>query len=290
MSVSVRERLSALGLSVSESETGVVAELSLGEAALLHPVSGASLNEVSFAVDGERLIVVAPAPLTGVGAITWTSVADADALADIVRERFGRQLAILGAGAGALDVLGIASEVDPDHLSLSAKIPHEAWTFVVQADPEGRFRLVRALKDRSPVHLEQESSFELSAFTDRATLGHYLMGLVEGAADVVAPVKPVLLRQGMLLKAFGADALIPPGSPVELLVELSVQDRRYRFAAGRVRGQTFRGLLAGREGKLWAERFELDAFPGVVALCAQVLGVSEDTVRVLGAPDEEMDG
>lgn len=288
--MSVGERLAALGLAVSESETGMVAELSLGDAALLHPVSGASLNRVSFAVDGERLITVAPTPLAGVGAITWTGIEGAGALADIVRERFGRQLAILGNGAGALDALGIASEVDPDHLSLSAKVQHEAWTFVVQADLEGRFRLVRALRDKSAVHLEQETRFELSAFSDRATLGHYLMGLVEGGADVVAPLKPQLLRQGMLLQAFGADALVPPGSPVELLVELAVGGRRYRFAAGRVRGRTFRGLLAGREGKLWAERFELETFPGVVALCAEVLGVSEDAVRVLGTPDEETDG
>ena len=288
--MSVGARLSGLGLAVSESETGMVAELSLGEAALLHPVSGASLNQVSFAVDGGRLIAVAPPPLTGVGAITWSDLESAEALADIVRERFGRQLAILGAGAGALDALGIASEVDPDQLSLSAKVQHEAWTFVVQADSEGRFRLMRALKDRSPVHLEQETRFELSAFSDRATLGHYLMGLVEGSADVVAPTKPQLLRQGMLLQAFGAEALIPPGSPVELLVELAVEGRRYRFAAGRVRGRTFRGLLAGREGKLWAERFELDAFPGVAALCAGVLGVSEDAVQVIGSPDEETEG
>ena len=47
-------------------------------------------------------------------------------------------------------------------------------------------------------------------------------------------------------------------------MELEVDGERYRFAAARVAGRTFRGLLAGPTGKVWADRFELEDFPGVV--------------------------
>jgi hypothetical protein len=39
--------------------------------------------------------------------------------------------------------------------------------------------------------------------------------------------------------------------------------------------------LAGAQGKLWAERFALDAFPGVVPLVAKLLGMPQDAVRML---------
>jgi len=71
-------------------------------------------------------------------------------------------------------------------------------------------------------------------------------------------------------------------------MELQVQGKTYRFAATRVAGRTFRGLLAGAQGKLWAERFELEDFPGVVRLVADLLKVSPRSVKVVGvsAPQE----
>lgn len=55
-----------------------------------------------------------------------------------------------------------------------------------------------------------------------------------------------------------------------------------RFAAARVQGRTFRGLLAGPSGKLWAGRFDSwTASPEFVVLVAQVLKVSSDEVEVL---------
>jgi hypothetical protein len=49
-----------------------------------------------------------------------------------------------------------------------------------------------------------------------------------------------------------------------------------------VQGRTFRGLLAGAKGKVWADRFELDTFPGIRALVADVMKVKLDDVQVIG--------
>lgn len=277
--------LQGLGLDARETDGGLRVELSLGHGALLHPVSGGALEQVSFVVDGGALIPVAPPALCGIGTFGLHTLTDAESLADQVRERFGRQLAALGQLAGQLDALGLVGEVDPDTLVLSARVVAAPFTFVLQADRDGRLRVTRASRDDVQVRLQKDAVFELSGFGDRATLGHYLAGLVDGAGGE-APTAVPLVRYGELEQAFGAAALVPPSTPLEVLVELSVEGKRYRFAAGRVMGRTFRGLLAGRRGKLWAERFELDDFPGVAALAADVLGVPLDAVTILGGADE----
>ncbi len=80
--------------------------------------------------------------------------------------------------------------------------------------------------------------------------------------------------------AFG-DALVPSRTALEVLCELQVGDKKLRFAAARVEGKTFRGLLAGPQGKLWAERFEVDQFPGIRALVAELLHVDIQDIEVL---------
>ena len=103
------------------------------------------------------------------------------------------------------------------------------------------------------------------------------------ATPAVTPAREV--RYAELARLFSGGALIPPAANVELLVQLTVNGAVYRFAAARVRGRTFRGLLAGAKGKIWAERFDLDEFPGVVPLVADLLGVPQDAVVV--ESDEE---
>src|SRR5260370_26261732 len=49
-------------------------------------------------------------------------------------------------------------------------------------------------------------------------------------------------------------------------------------------GHTFRGMLAGAQGKVWAERFEMDEFPGVVELVASLFKVPKEQVEAL-CPD-----
>ena len=85
-----------------------------------------------------------------------------------------------------------------------------------------------------------------------------------------------------LHNAFGPLATIPGRSQLEVLIELRVGSEQYRFAAARVSGKTVRGLLAGASGKLWADRFEINEFPGIKQLLAMVLGIAESKIEVVG--------
>ena len=81
--------------------------------------------------------------------------------------------------------------------------------------------------------------------------------------------------------AFGAEGSLPPTSTFEVFAELKVGDERYRFAAARVTGRTFRGVLAGPRGKVWSDRFELEDFKGITALVARVTGVPKEKIEVV---------
>jgi hypothetical protein len=99
--------------------------------------------------------------------------------------------------------------------------------------------------------------------------------LVANPAEVVVPF-------GEIFGAFG-EATLPARSPLEVVAQLKWNEANYRFAAARVHGRTFRGLLAGPTGKVWAGRFELGDFPGVRAFCAQELGCRLEEIEVITA-------
>ena len=82
-----------------------------------------------------------------------------------------------------------------------------------------------------------------------------------------------------IFDAFG-DAFLPPRSPLEVVADVRVGERKMRFAAARVQGRVFRGLLADSTGKVWADRFEIDEFPGIRAFVSELLGVPFDDVEV----------
>ena len=81
-----------------------------------------------------------------------------------------------------------------------------------------------------------------------------------------------------LFDAFG-DALLPPRSPLEVVADIRVGTQQLRFAAARVQGRTFRGMLAGPSGKIWADRFELEDFPGLKGFISELMGVPYVPVR-----------
>jgi hypothetical protein len=161
------------------------------------------------------------------------------------------------------------------------------------ADRDGSFRLARAERDGATLDLpEAAGTFDLSEFREKGALAGYLAALVGETlppptrAAAAAPqgdeAEPPL-RYSELVATFGEGLVVPPRSALELLAEVVVEGRTYRFAAARVAGRSFRGLLAGSQGKLWAERFELEEFPGVVTLVSRLLGVPPEAVQVIGA-------
>ncbi|MGA9520661.1 MAG: hypothetical protein WBV82_04305 [Myxococcaceae bacterium] len=98
---------------------------------------------------------------------------------------------------------------------------------------------------------------------------------------VQLPAAPVTL--GDLARRFGEQTVMAQRSAIELVADLTVDGVPWRFAASRVAARSFRGLLAGPVGgKLWAGRFELDAFPGLVPFVAEQLNVPVDQVSLTG--------
>ncbi len=99
--------------------------------------------------------------------------------------------------------------------------------------------------------------------------------------NVQLPAAPVTL--GDLARRFGEQTVIAQRSAIEIVTDLTVDGVAWRFAASRVAARSFRGLLAGPVGgKLWAGRFELDTFPGLIPFVSAQLEVPADRIFVTG--------
>ena len=187
-----------------------------------------------------------------------------------------------------LRALGISPRIDPETLHLTAEIRDGALRFEVSSDKRGNFRIARAERQGEDFNVSGTQTFELSDFPGQPSLIRHLASLVglglpeESARTAAVPVLSLTEVAGI----FGAAAIVPPKTALELLIEFRVRGQVYRFAAARVQGRTFRGLLAGPEGKVWAERFDLEQFPGIVPFAQQLLGVAEHEVEISSRSSE----
>lgn len=283
-----RGLLERLGLVVDDGADGVTRARLEPSPQLFNPVARRPLEGVAFTLDGERLRYAEPPELVGLPAINLSLLPPGAKLESVVAEGFNRQLAALQRRSSELGAMGLHPQVDPRTLRLTAELEAPPLRFVIAADRAGRFRVAEASIDGEAVGLEgADTSFELSEHRDRSTLltffGAMFRELFEATLPAAGGPSPVpgdcALTFAELTRAFG-DTALPPRSGLEVLATVRVGDEVLRFAAARVQGRIFRGLLAGPRGKLWAGRFELDTFPGVAALVAEVLKVSVDDVRV----------
>lgn len=297
------QRLRAIGLSARATDAGVEAELELASA-LVNPLTRSFITRIVFSVVGDRLVAIDPAELVGIAPIDVSRLARAADIEKLVQTAFNDHIFQIQKRSAELQTLGLAAKVDPKKLSLTSEVmTPNGWQFLLASDKRGNFRVAAARREGREQSVVPGQAFELSEFRDRASLVAYLTALFEpenlgrSAPPVLTPTPlpytpapPVLaapreLRYGELARLFSGGALVPPASGVELLVQMKVNGAVYRFAAARVKGRSFRGLLAGAAGKVWAERFDLDEFPGVVPLVADLLGVPQDAVVV--ESDEE---
>lgn len=278
------DRVYQLGLFVRRTASGMEADLSLESAQLANPLSGRSMDQASFRVVGERLVALEPPELVGLPPISLAEFDTAGQLRNFVVADFRRLCAQLDRRTAQLAALGIPSTTDPETLHLTAEVIDGDVLFELSSDKRGNFRLARARRGRVDLNVSGTQAFELSEFQDRETLCSHLRTLLPAATPArAADGHTVSLQEAAQL--FGAHAVLPPAAQLELLVEFQVSGRTYRFAAARVKGRTFRGLLAGPEGKLWADHFELGRFEGVAAVAAKVLNVPEDAIAF--SPAEE---
>lgn len=303
--------LEQLGLDVSEADGVVEAELSLTSGQALNPLTRKVIDHVNFTVMGDRLLYVGPPEFVGAQPINLAFLSPGTRLEDLIVQTLNDHLFQLERRSNELTALGISPKVDPATLQLSAELERPPLKFTIGASRTGQFRLVRAINDG--VELTSGGNqpvFELSEFFDRRALEDFLFALFSDVVeDTTAPSAPsspgTLLNIGAatvtssptmiatvsndaslpfkeLFAAFG-DALVPPRCPLEVVADVRVHEQTLRFAAARVQGTTFRGLLAGPSGKIWADRFELDEFPGIRAFVAELMSVSFDEVEVTNA-------
>jgi hypothetical protein len=286
------ERLQQLGLEVRGEGERSEATLSLTEP-LTNPASQGLVEQVGFRVEEERLVPVAPPEVVGLRPIPLGAVQSAGEVELELRDAFNEYLFHMQRRSSELQALGLSPRVDPSTLVLSTMVSEQGLALALVADRQGNFRVARAKRDGQELAVPQAHTFELSEFRERGALVGYLAALFgEQPPEAAGQARPEAASEGLVhfsevVRAFGEGALVPPRSNLELLVLLEVEGRSYRFAAARVTSRTFRGLLAGPQGKVWAERFELDDFPGVVPLVAGLLEVPAEAVKALGTGDSQ---
>ena len=278
-------QVEALGLTVRRIGDAWEADFLL-TAGLVNPLNQRIISKVTFAPMDERLVAVDPPDLVGLPLISLAGVNRPLQLEEQLAVAFDAFIFLLQRRSESLQSLGLAPKVNTDTLELSAEIQADSFEFTLVSDKRGSFRVAKATKDGKPLQADFGQPFDIGEFRERQALASYLTALVNEPASPETPAvskatsDPILFNE--VLERFGPGTRLPSLSSLELLVAVSVKGVRYRFAAARLMGRTFRGLLAGPQGKVWAERFELEEFPGVGALVASSLGVPRETVEVLG--------
>lgn len=292
-----RAFLEQLGLTVTEADGVVEAELLLSDGQAFNPLTRQPIGHVSFTVMGDRLLYVGPPEFVGAQPINLAFITGATRLEDLVVKTLNEHLFQLERRSSELTAMGLNPRVDPATLQLTAELEADPLKFIIGANRAGQFRVARVFVDGAELTgAGADTAFELSEHRDRGALLEFLLAMFREVAEQAEQDHPPSKRKPSLTpvpmppeaavpfrdlaKAFG-DASLPPRSTLEVLATVRVKGEELRFAAARVQGRTFRGLLAGSKGKVWADRFELDAFPGIRALVADVLKVSVDDVQVV---------
>jgi hypothetical protein len=324
----IRERLIQLGFTLQQTDAGEQAVIDL-LTPLINPLTRRFIETLTFRVQGTTLVPVCPVDVVGLPPISVAGLDRLSDFEAHLRGIFEAAIFQLQRRSAELQSLGIGPRIDPEALELRADIAGPRSRMVLGSDKQGNFRVISARLGDAPVRLPGQARFELSEFRDRSALVAYLEALVEdaqqaapgavpapsGMADPLAaadwgaafgeappelpveaeisieePRPPSLpLTLGELSARFGERAVVPQRTSVEVVADLLVGGKRYRFAASRVSQRSFRGLLGGPVGKVWAERFELDAFPGIVELAASKLEVAPTEVEVLGLEVESFE-
>jgi hypothetical protein len=276
--------LERLGLKVDQADGVVQAELALFNTQAVNPLTRQFIASVRFQVMGDRLIPIDPPELVGFPPINLAHTTDTTNLEEMVVKSLIDHCAHLSRRSSELSALGFAPRVDPVTLQLTADLAIGQMSFMVGTDRLGNFRVMRAAREGVELTVPGNQTFELGEFREKSALETYL-GALYGDHEGSVPAAATPVEQSIPLEelfgAFGNGGSLPPKSTFEILAELKVGDQRYRFAAARVVGRTFRGLLAGPSGKVWADRFELDEFKGILALVAWVLDVPIETIEVV---------
>ena len=261
------DRLAELGLTVHEGAAGPEVVLPLQR--VVNPLTRRPVPAVTLAVAEELLIPVDPPELVGLPPLVVDGISELPALEAQLLADFDEHVARLQSMAGVLEALGLAPCVDPGSLEVRAEAHLGGLRICLGGDKQGKLRILSVHRAGALLRTDVGAPFPVPDIPDPASFQAYLSALV-GEAGV--PRRDV--GYGELAERFGPAARVPATSALELVTDFTVRGERYRFVAARVRGRTFRGLLAGPDGKKWAEHFQLEDFTGVADVASRVLGIS----------------
>jgi len=285
------DRLTELGLGVTDAEAGIEAVLQLGTP-LLNPLARRPIPSGVFAFAENRLIPVEPPELVGLPPLSLDGVRSRSELEQQLAGAFQTHLVALQRRSSELRTLGFSPQVDPETLELLADIDDPPFRFVLAGDKRGQLRVAEASRNGKPAVTDVGEAFDLSEFPNRAGLLAHLRALLgaplveePSATAPATPARPIDYRE--LLEHFGSTAWIPAAAAIDVVVTLRARGTSYRFAAMRVGDRTFRALLAGPSGKVWADQFELESFPGVSSVVAKALGIPASEVELLSSWEEQ---
>ncbi len=269
------ERLAQLGLTVQEGAAGPEVVLPL-QRAVVNPLTRRSVPAVTLALAETLLIPVDPPELVGLPPLAVDTLTEAPELEARLLAGFDEHVAGLEAMATRLEALGLQPCVDPGSLEVRAEMQVGGLRVLLGADKQGKLRVLEVHRAGALLRSEVGAPFALAQFPDAIALhGHLLSLLGDG------PVPRPGVGYGELAERFGPAARVPPTSALELVSDFVVRGERYRFVAARVKGRTFRGLLAGPDGKKWADHFQLEDFPGVADVACRALGVEPGEISWL---------
>lgn len=269
------ERLAQLGLTVHEGAAGPEVVLPL-HGGLVNPLTRRPVPAVTLALAEALLIPVDPPELVGLPPLAVDASTEAPELEARLLAGFDDHVAGLEVMTSRLEALGVQPCVDPGSLEVRAEAQVGGLRVLLGADKQGKVRVLAVHRAGALLRSEVGAPFALSQFPDAAAFQSHLLALV---GDAAAPRSGI--GYGELAERFGPGAYVPPSSALELVSDFTVRGERYRFVAARVRGRTFRGLLAGPDGKKWAEHFQLEDFPGVADVASRALGVAPGEISWL---------
>jgi hypothetical protein len=260
---------------VQEGEAGPEVVLPL-QRSVVNPLTRRPVPAVTLAVAEELLIPVDPPELVGLPPLAVDTLTEAPELEARLLAGFEEHVARLEVMASRLEALGLQPCVDPGSLEVRAEAQVGGLRLLLGGDKQGKLRILEVHRAGALLRSEVGVPFALSQFRDALALQAHLLSMV---VDAAAPGSGIGF--GELAERFGPAARLPPTSALELVSDFTVRGERYRFVAARVRGRTFRGLLAGPDGKKWADHFQLEDFPGVADVAARALGVSPGEISWL---------
>ncbi|MGZ6098884.1 MAG: hypothetical protein ACXWLL_10850 [Myxococcaceae bacterium] len=269
------DRLAQLGLTVQEGAAGPEVVLPL-QGTVVNPLTRRPVPAVTLAVAEELLIPVDPPELVGLPPLLVDEVTELPALEAQLLAGFDAHVSRLQDMAAALEALGLAPCVDPGSLEVRADAEVEGLRVSLGGDKQGKLRILAVHRAGALLRTEVGTPFTLPEVPDAASLQARLSGLL---GEAPAPRRDV--GYGELAERFGPAARVPAGSNLELVSDFTARGERYRFVAARVRGRTFRGLLAGPDGKKWAEHFQLEDFAGVADVASRALGIAPGEISWL---------